>query len=152
MLCEQLLVSGKFKVWFLKLSGIFQTLLLSWLNPRVARPPVQCPYTAFASLQLEETGGGLNLILPHMYGLSGLIAHTPSCSPYLFPYASCLSVCAFYSHVWWEALLWPEWCCHQTGRPYVEGEDCMREDPCRRGEADLLRHPGVSVSDGGPQV
>lgn len=47
---------------------------------------------------------GLNLILPHMYGLSGFIAHTLTILPDLFPYASCLSVCVFYSHVWWGAL------------------------------------------------
>ena len=140
--------NSRFGFWnFLE---FFQTLLLSWLNPRVAEPPVPCPYTAFASLQLEETRGGLNLILPHMYGLSGLIAHTPSCSPYLFPYASCLSVCAFYSHVWWGAL-----CCGRGGA-VTKLAGALRgrwrlylEDPRWRGEADLLRHPVVSVSDGG---
>ena len=40
MLCEQLLVSGKFKVWFLELSGIFSKTFASQLvEPQGRRIP-----------------------------------------------------------------------------------------------------------------
>lgn len=76
------------------------------------------------SLQLEETGGGLNLILPHMYGLSGLIAHTLAVH---ICFICIMSVCLrlLQPCVVGSSLLWPGWCCHQTGRAYVEGEDCI---------------------------
>lgn len=87
-----------------------------------------------------------------MCGLFDFIAHTLNCnviSASLWIMWVCLSVCVFYSHVWWGAL-----CCG-WGSTVPKLARALRgrwrlylEDPRRGGETDLLRYPIVSVYDG----
>lgn len=117
MLCEQLLVSGKFKVWFLKLSGVFSDFASQLVESQGCRTP-----STMSLYRLCQPSAGGDRWRPEFNPSTHVWtvwSHSPHSQLFAISVSLCIMsvcLCLLQPCVVGSSLLWPGWCCHQTGR------------------------------------